>query len=600
MSGIPSHFDGRSMTRILTLGLAFLCGLTLLSCGLANGPEKAAKAWFEATERGEVLEADELVCEEQKDSFREGAFVLSGIYTFAEEFLGTDQPVEIDASEIEYTRVDSLSSDDRAVVEVKGEVRMAALGIVDSEELYYQWIMVKEDGQWKWCGNTSRIDEPAVAAEETNSTNTTIDNTAENEITNEPEVITPATAISPTDTPEDPSSVLGEQEKDRFAMLMRLNPPDTRFVLFIGGDNEVEFARILYEGHYSQEVSFENPEIAWSPESKRLLFTEVPVGAENPALFVVGIDGSEALQLSLPEEVPFAPTWVEDGTRIRYLTTQYGYHKFMRAVTADFVVYVDPDGSNREVKELPVIEGDYPEVWFFSSDEKTALAVVANVEGFSIRGLQFYSADANGENLQKIPVDLDPFFLDPSKQYEVYTFTMSPDGSKIAFGLITYISGIMDNGGTYWEPNEATSLVLDLSSGKLTAFPHEDNKMFVPLSWAPNGSQLVVTSDSKSDDDFFDALSEMYLVDYASGEKIALSQPAFGMPRLMSDSCVASPDGERFLINGSPYGFYDPSSVNMLTHEEKTIWLGTASYVIVGDTNDPNDYVVDSLCWITE
>lgn len=596
MPGIPSHFCGRSMSRILTLVLAFLCSLTLFSCGLGNGPEKAAKAWFEFTERGEILEADELVCEEQKESFREGAFVLSGIYTFAQGFLGTDQPVEIDASDIEYTRVDSLSSDDRVVVEVEGEIRMAALGIVDSEELYYQWIMVKEDGQWKWCGTTSGMDETAVAAEETNSTNTTIDNTAENEITNEPEVITLTTAISPTDTPVDPSSVLGEQEKDRFAMLMRLNPPDTRFVLFIGGDNEVEFARILYEGHYSQEVSFVDYEMAWSPESKRLLFTEVPVGADNPALFVIGIDGSEALQLSLPEEVPFNPTWIEGGTRIRYLTTQFGYHRLLNTKVADSVVYVDSDGSNREVKELPDIEGQ-PPVWFLSSDEKTALAVVANVEeDFSIRGLQFYKADANGENLQQIPVDLEPF-LDPSNRYSALAFTMSPDGSKIAFALLTAITGVSDDGGTYSEVIEATSLVLDLSSGILSVFPYEENEMFIPLDWAPNSSQLVVT---ESGDNFFDPWTEIYIVDYVSGEKIALSQTAFVPPRPISDSCVASPDGERFLINGYPYGFYDPSSFNMITHEEKPIWPGTASYVIVGDTNDPNDYVVDSLCWITE
>ena len=417
MPGIPSHFDGRSMTRILTLGLAFLCSLTLLSCGLGSGPEKAAKAWFEATERGEVLEADELVCEEQKESFREGAFVLSGIYTFAQEFLGTDKPLEIDASDIEYTRMDGLSSGDRAVVAVEGELRMAAAGVIKSEGISYLWAMVKEDGQWKWCGSTTALGE--LEAPEESIT----DEPPAPTLTFEPEVTDPGTVESTIDIYEDVTQI--EQGHDRFALILNSTESSgstllTRSTLLVFEPGLEGSERILFEQRAfagDEETGYRLTSaghIVWSPETEKMLFImqkDLPPGTpgmtlvDDPtygALYSMGLNDNEPLELTLPGQSAYWANWIDGGKRVRYaIWIQKG--EAINEITRG-VVFVNADGSNRQVIELPDFAGARAE-WFWAADGETAY-VSDVVDGH----LRLYGAHKDGTNpVELASIDLTPY-----------------------------------------------------------------------------------------------------------------------------------------------------------------------------------------------
>lgn len=521
MPGIPSNFNGRSITRILTLGLVFLCGLTLLSCSLGSGPEKAAKAWFEATERGEVLEADELVCEEQKENFREGAFVYSGIYTFAQQFLGTDQPVEIDASDIEYTRVDSLSSDDRVVVEVEGEIRMAALGIVDSEELYYQWIMVKEDGQWKWCGTTSGMDEPAVT-KEANRAGAATDALVENEEINEPEAIDPVTNESPILTDGDS---IQELTPARIAIT---GADDSGAGLFL-----FDFEEGIEKALFNHKLGVRAYGMLWSPETQKLLFSILVKSSDGSLygpLYSMGLDDDQPVELTIPGQAAFQFAWTDGGKKVRYMTrTQKGEEDLI-----DEVVFVDADGSNRRTVELPMVSGSLDD-WKWSDDGNTAYFIDFISEPGHLR---VYSGDKEGDNLQElVNVSYIPYIgsLD-NLQSLSSPVIMSPNGSQLVFSPWLY-------------SRDFPLLILDLASGKLTEIEQSDSEAIDPIMWTPDGSKLIARIFK------YDLVTEpilvgLSLVDPMTSERTDLISEELDLDGsdFHLDECSFSPNRDRALL----------------------------------------------------
>lgn len=529
MPSIPSHFCGRSMSRILTLVLAFLCSLTLFSCGLGNGPEKAAKAWFEFTERGEILEADKLVCEEQKDSFREGAFVLSGIYTFAQGFLGTDQPVEIDASDIEYTRVDSLSSADRVVVEVEGEIRMTALGIVDSEELYYLWVMVNEDGQWKWCGTTSWMDEPAVA-QEANSADAATDALVENEETNEPEAIDPVTNESPISTNEDSIQELIP------ARIAFTGADDSGAGLFL-----LDFEEGIEKTLFNHKFGVRAYGMSWSPETQRLLFSILVKSSDGSLyapLYSMGLDDDQPVELTIPGQDAFQFAWTDGGKKVRYMTRIQKGEEGLNQFFIDGVVFVDADGSNRRTVELPTFSRDQGN-WRWSDDGNTAYFIDFLSEPGHLR---VYSVDKEGGNPQElVNVSFFPHIgsLD-NLQFLSPHFIMSPNGSQLAFFPWLYSRDL------------PLILILDLASGKLTEIEQSDSEVIDPITWTPDGSKLIAQIFK------YDLVTEpilvgLSLVDPVTSERIDLIGEGLDLDGRYFNlhECSFSPNRDRALLYGA-------------------------------------------------
>lgn len=530
MPGIPSHSIDRSMIRTLMLGLVFLCGLTLLSCGFGNDPEKAASEWFATTQRAELLKADEMVCEEQKESFREGAFIYSGIYTIGQELLGTDQPMEIDASDIEFTKVDSLSSDDRVVVEVKGELRMTALEIVDSEDLYYLWVMVNEDGEWKWCGTTSWVDEDeAATVQETNSADTETDTLAENEEPNEPEAIDPVTNESPISTNEDS---IQELIPARIAF--------TRADDSGAGLSLLDFEEGIEKTLFNHKFGVRAYGMSWSPKTQRLLFSILVKSSDGSLyapLYSIGLDDDQPVELTTPGQDAFQFAWTDGGKKVRYMTRIQKGEEGLNQFFIDGVVFVDADGSNRRTVELPTFSRDQGN-WRWSDDGNTAYFIDFLSEPGHLR---VYSVDKEGGNPQELDnVSFFPYIgsLD-NLQFLSPHFIMSPNGSQLVFFPWLYSRDF------------PLILILDLASGKLTEIEQSDSEVIDPITWTPDGSKLIAQIFK------YDLVTEpilvgLSLVDPVTSERIDLIGEELDLDAEYFNlhECSFSPNRDRALLYG--------------------------------------------------
>ena len=66
--------------------------------------------------------------------------------------LRLDSTFKADSSGLTYQVVDREG--EMAVVQVKGNARLAAFGSEVAVELNEKWTMREEDGRWKWCGSS--------------------------------------------------------------------------------------------------------------------------------------------------------------------------------------------------------------------------------------------------------------------------------------------------------------------------------------------------------------------------------------------------------------------------------------------------------------
>ncbi len=65
--------------------------------------------------------------------------------------LRPDSSSKADISSLTYQVVDRQR--ESAVVQVKGNARLAAFGSEVAVEVNERWTMREEDGRWKWCGS---------------------------------------------------------------------------------------------------------------------------------------------------------------------------------------------------------------------------------------------------------------------------------------------------------------------------------------------------------------------------------------------------------------------------------------------------------------
>lgn len=126
----------------------------LLSACTGESPEAGAKEWFNAVmeTRGKnmLVRTCQARLQEVQTLGQSVTFAKLGIGAILQMF-GLSVPMEIDASELVFTTVQSDGN--RAEVKVEGTVYVSMLGVAQGMPVSDTWIMVKEADKWKWCGS---------------------------------------------------------------------------------------------------------------------------------------------------------------------------------------------------------------------------------------------------------------------------------------------------------------------------------------------------------------------------------------------------------------------------------------------------------------
>ena len=68
----------------------------------------------------------------------------------SQKVFGSDVKVQGDISDLEFTT--TYIDEETAHVRVTGELRVAVLGVAQALPVDETWLVIKEEGKWKWCG----------------------------------------------------------------------------------------------------------------------------------------------------------------------------------------------------------------------------------------------------------------------------------------------------------------------------------------------------------------------------------------------------------------------------------------------------------------
>ncbi len=125
----------------------FICLATLLSACGGNAPAKAAETWFQAVATADGVTAFKLTCETHKADVQNMGFLMGGLNLFTG---GMASDAEADTSDLDFKTTAKKGSE--AAVRVNGIYIQGLMGAAMEQEIDTPFVMVKEDGEWKWCG----------------------------------------------------------------------------------------------------------------------------------------------------------------------------------------------------------------------------------------------------------------------------------------------------------------------------------------------------------------------------------------------------------------------------------------------------------------
>jgi len=114
----------------------------------ADLPEKAAAIWLDALLNldGNVLA--QRTCRAQREAVKTQAMWDSALTAMGQLLVG--QKTEGDISGLKFSL--EADSGDKARIRVMGDLSTAVLGTFETQEVDETWLMVREDGMWRWCG----------------------------------------------------------------------------------------------------------------------------------------------------------------------------------------------------------------------------------------------------------------------------------------------------------------------------------------------------------------------------------------------------------------------------------------------------------------
>lgn len=141
-------------TTFMLLALAFASALT--ACGLGDSPEKAAQEWIQAFANLDGNKIAERTCVAQQANVQQAGMWTSVFNLFGQQTIG--QQAKTDVSGLKFTKVNS--SGNTANVRVTGQIRVAVMALSQTQDVDETWLMVQEDGKWKWCGEVGQTSAP--------------------------------------------------------------------------------------------------------------------------------------------------------------------------------------------------------------------------------------------------------------------------------------------------------------------------------------------------------------------------------------------------------------------------------------------------------
>jgi hypothetical protein len=225
-------------------------------------------------------------------------------------------------------------------------------------------------------------------------------------------------------------------------------PGDSRWFVHVMNNDGSERVR-LAEG---QSGFLSAP--SWSPDGSRLTFVSDLDG--NPDIWVVDLDGSNAVNLTQEEAKDHSPAWSPDGDWIAFASLRDSRY---------WELYVmRPDGS--DVQRLTWWEdaSDLSPSW---SPDGTRLAFASKRDG----NWEIYTMDRDGGNLARLtnnPAD------DTNPAW-------APDGSRIAF--VSTRDGYAD------------IYVMSITGGQATNISNAPYSSEHGPTWSPDGGRLAFYSD---------------------------------------------------------------------------------------------------------
>jgi len=131
-----------------------------------SAPTYAAEKWLDAMWTADGYEVMELTCDEQVwvSNLVNSGSVIQGLVKFLGitsipaldelgldvDILGLGDQFEVERSQIKFTEV--RQGADSALVTATGRLRIRVFGGWFPYRLNEQWVMVREDDRWRWCG----------------------------------------------------------------------------------------------------------------------------------------------------------------------------------------------------------------------------------------------------------------------------------------------------------------------------------------------------------------------------------------------------------------------------------------------------------------
>lgn len=150
--GAPARraFPWRVILIILLAGGGVVVGLRVVG-GVLEGPAGAARRYLQASVAFDGNELARRTCAAQQQALMEAGLVITALDMIANYYVDMGlEDVDFDISDLKFRVVSQTG--DRALVRVSGEMRTSLLLLSVPAPIDDTWLMVRENGRWKYCG----------------------------------------------------------------------------------------------------------------------------------------------------------------------------------------------------------------------------------------------------------------------------------------------------------------------------------------------------------------------------------------------------------------------------------------------------------------
>ena len=215
-----------------------------------------------------------------------------------------------------------------------------------------------------------------------------------------------------------------------------------------------------------------NAEADWSPDKNRIVFQSNRNRAwkwEND-IFIMDADGNNVKKMTTSASIYNYPSWSPNGEKITYSKTYVAYSTIVFAYKFNIYVMNADGSSEKEIVSCAQGETALQPQWFPDSKR---IAYMYSENGFYKVG----TIDVNTGKLWTYDIRMNW----PMQEGTEPSFSLSPDGNKIAYSNDTYKD--------YYNLGREI-YVLDLNSGITTQLTKNEYMDDSPC-WSPDGSQIL-------------------------------------------------------------------------------------------------------------